>query len=534
MEAMRDIDVVVVGAGFGGLYAIHTLRQQGFSVLAVEAGADVGGTWYWNRYPGARCDVESIDYSYSFDPDLEQEWDWTERYAAQPEILAYLNHVADRFDLRRDILFDTRVDSAHFDEAASRWTVRTDGGEVITAQWCVMATGCLSTPNTPDYPGVDRYAGRTYHTARWPPDGVDFTGQRVAVIGTGSSAIQAVPLIAEQAVELVVFQRTPNFSVPAQNHLLEADFLADIKARYRQVRQQNRESFLGTHLIPNDKAAAACSDEERRTALEERWGRGGLGVIGAFPDTMFDRSANEMVAEFVRSKIRATVADPEVAEALSPRDYAIGSKRLCVDTDYYATFNRPNVRLVDLRATPIEEFTASGIRTGAAAFEFDSIIFATGFDAISGALLAIDIRGRGGRTLREEWAAGPKAYLGLAAAGFPNLFLVTGPGSPSVLSNMMVSIEQHIEWIADCLSFARSEGVVTLEATDDAQDQWMAQVAMVANLTVWPSGNSWYTGANIEGKVRSFPIFLGGVGVYRQICNDVASKGYEGFTLNRS
>ena len=354
----------------------------------------------------------------------------------------------------------------------------------------------------------------------------------MGVIGTGSSSIQAVPLIAEQAAELVVFQRTPNYSVPAHNHPLDPEYLRDLKARYPEYRVENRTSFLGTNLLPNDKAARAYSEEERRSALEDRWERGGLAVVGAFADTMFDRSANEIVAEFVRSKIRATVGDPDVAEALSPRGYAIGSKRVCVDTGYYATYNRDHVRLVDVRATPIEEFTPTGVRTTAETFFFDSIVFATGFDAISGALLAIDIRGRGGRTLREEWADGPKAYLGVAAAGFPNLFLVTGPGSPSVLSNMVVSIEQHVEWIADCLGFARTEGYATVEAADAAQDQWMDQVAMVANLTVWPTGDSWYTGANIPGKARSFPIFLGGVGTYRQICADVASKGYEGFLLN--
>jgi cation diffusion facilitator CzcD-associated flavoprotein CzcO len=532
--AVKETDVLVIGAGFGGLYAIHKLREQGVRVLAVEAGSDLGGTWFWNRYPGARCDVESVDYSYSFDPELEQEWDWTERYATQPEILTYINHVADRYDLRRDILFDTRVTSAHFDEEAARWTVRTDTGETISAQWCVTATGCLSTPNTPDYPGVDRYAGRTYHTGRWPHEGVDFTGQRVAVIGTGSSGIQSIPLIAEQAAELVVFQRTPNFSVPAHNRLLDDDYLQYVKERYRQFRQENRTSWFGIHLVPNDKPAAACDEEERRSALEARWAKGGLGLIAAFPDSMFDRSANEVVAEFVRDKIRTAVADPDVAEALSPRDYAIGSKRLCVDTGYYDTFNRPNVRLVDLRKTPIEEFTEQGIRTATKSFEFDSVVFATGFDAISGALLAIDIRGRGGRTLRDEWAEGPKAYLGLSAAGFPNLFMVTGPGSPSVLSNMIVSIEQHVEWITDCIAFARAEGYTTVEATGDAQEAWMAQVEAVAGITVWPASNSWYTGANIAGKPRSFPIFLGGVGMYRQLCEDVAAKGYEGFTLNRS
>jgi cyclohexanone monooxygenase len=531
---VRDTDVVVVGAGFAGLYAIHKLRQQGFRVLAIEAGSDVGGTWYWNRYPGCRCDVESVDYSYSFDPELEQDWNWSERYAPQPEILAYLNHVADRYDLRREILFDTRVTSAHFDEEAARWRLGTDTGEDIVARWCVMATGCLSTPNTPDYPGVDRFAGATYHTAQWPHDGVDFTGQRVAVIGTGSSGIQAVPIIARQAAELVVFQRTPNFSVPAHNQPLGEDYLQQVKARYRERRRQNRESFLGMHLVPNDKAAAVCTEEERVSAMEARWAVGGLGLVGSFPDTMFDRTANDVVAEFVRSKIRATVADPEVAEVLSPRGYAIGSKRVCVDTEYYATFNRDNVRLVDLRATPIEEFTEIGIRTTGETFTFDTVVFATGFDAISGTLLRMDIRGRSGRALRDEWATGPKAYLGVAPAGFPNLFLVTGPGSPSVLSNMAVSIEQHVEWIADCISFARDDGYSTVEATDDAQEQWMTQVAAVAGVTVWPAGDSWYTGANIDGKVRSFPIFLGGVGMYRQLCADVAAKGYEGFTLNRA
>ena len=495
----------------------------------------MGGTWYWNRYPAPGATWRASTTPTRSTPTWSRSGSGRNATPAQPEILAYLNHVADRLDLRRDIQFDTRITAAHFDEAAGRWTLQTDtpgGSGDISAQWYVMAAGCLSTPVTPDYPGVESYAGHRYHTGRWPHEEVDFTGQRVGVIGTGSSSIQAVPLIAEQAAELVVFQRTPNYSVPAHNHPLDPEYLRDLKARYPEYRLENRTSFLGTNLLPNDKAARAYSEEERRSALEDRWERGGLAVVGAFADTMFDRSANEIVAEFVRSKIRATVGDPDVAEALSPRGYAIGSKRVCVDTGYYATYDRDHVRLVDVQATPIEEFTPTGVRTTAETFFFDSIVFATGFDAISGALLAIDIRGRGGRTLREEWADGPKAYLGVAAAGFPNLFLVTGPGSPSVLSNMVVSIEQHVEWIAGCLGFARTEGYATVEAADAAQDQWMDQVAMVANLTVWPTGDSWYTGANIPGKARSFPIFLGGVGTYRQICADVASKGYEGFLLN--
>jgi cation diffusion facilitator CzcD-associated flavoprotein CzcO len=527
-----ETDVLVVGAGFGGLYAIHKLRRLGFRVLGVEAAADVGGTWFWNRYPGCRCDIESVDYSYSFDPGLEQEWNWSERYAPQAEILAYLNHVADRYDLRRDIVLETRVVSAHFDEAGARWAVHTDTGQDISARWCVMATGCLSTPNTPPFPGVDTYTGRTYHTARWPHEGVDFTGQRVAVIGTGSSGIQSIPLIAQQADELVVFQRTAAFTIPAHNQPLEPGYLDDVKAHYHELREQARSSLFGARFHPNDKAALAYSDEERQALLEEKWELGGLGFVATFPDTMFDRTANDVVADFVRQKIRTVVADPGTAEALSPRGYAIGSKRACVDTGYYATYNRPNVALVDLRATPIEEFTATGIRTAAREFDFDSIVFATGFDAISGTLLRIDIRGRAGRTLRDEWATGPKAYLGVAPAGFPNLFIVTGPGSPSVLSNMAVSIEQHVDWIGDCLAYAAAKEYATVEATDAAQGQWMAQVDMVAGMTVWPAGDSWYTGANIEGKVRSFPIFLGGVGPYRQICDAVAAQDYEGFALN--
>ena len=531
MPEQQQVDVVVVGAGFGGLYTIHKLRGQGLSVRAFEAGDDVGGTWYWNRYPGARCDVESVDYSYSFDPELEQEWQWTERYASQPEILAYLGHVADRYDLRRDITFSTRVTSAHFDEGTSRWNITTDGGEEVSARWCVMAAGCLSTPNLPPIPGVETYAGNVYHTGRWPHEGVDFTGQRVGVIGTGSSAIQAIPIVASQAEQLVVFQRTPNFSVPARNKPLEPEYLSEYKARYPEYREENRAGFLGAPFSPNDKAMAQLTEAERREALQTRWEKGGIGLLGAFADNLFDREANEVTADFVREQIRTMVKDPETAEALLPRGYAVGSKRVCIDTDYFATYNRDNVRLVNLKKTPIEAITPTGIRTTDEDFTFDSIIFATGFDAISGALLNIDIVGRSGRSLREEWEAGPKAYLGVAAAGFPNMFIITGPGSPSVLSNMVISIEQHVEWVAGCIDHAVSDGVNTVEATDAAQDAWMRQVDEIANMTVIPTGDSWYTGANIAGKPRSFPIFLGGVGVYRQICEGIAANGYEGFTL---
>lgn len=531
MPEEQRVDAVVVGAGFAGLYALHRLRDLGMSVRVFEAGSGVGGTWFWNRYPGARCDIESVDYSYSFDPDLEQEWEWTQRYAAQPEILAYLNHVADRFDLRRDITFDTRVTSAVFDEAAERWTVSTDSGELISARYCIMAAGCLSTVNTPDFPGLGSFEGTWYHTGRWPHEAVDFTGQRVAVIGTGSSGTQIIPAIADQAAELVVFQRTPNFSIPARNRDLDPAAVQRFKARYREHRLEQRSGFLGSPLPINEKTAAECSAEERREALESRWQTGGFAVLGAFADVLFDPDANDIAADFVREKIKGTVKDPAVAEVLTPTDYAIGTKRLCVDTDYYETFNRDNVRVVNLRATPIDEITPRGVRTGDVHHDFDSIVFATGFDAITGALLAIDIRGRDGIALVDEWKSGPRTYLGVAATGFPNLFMITGPGSPSVLSNMVLSIEQHVEWIANCLSYAMSEGHMVIEATAEAQDGWMAQVEAIAAATLFPNTRSWYTGANIPGKPRSFTNFLGGVGPYREICDAIAAKGYEGFAF---
>ncbi len=525
----QSVDAVVVGAGFAGLYALYRLRGLGLSVRVFEAGGDVGGTWFWNRYPGARCDIESVDYSYSFDPQLEQEWEWTQRYAPQPEILAYLNHVADRFDLRRDITFNTRVVSAVFNETDNAWTVLTDDAEVLTARYCVMATGCLSTVNTPDYPGMASFEGSVYHTGRWPHEQIDFTGQRVAVIGTGSSAVQAIPVIAEQAAELVVFQRTPNFSVPAHNRALDPETVKTLKARYPEYREEQRHTFAGAPIPMDERPAAAFSPEQQRAALESRWEMGGLGMAGVFADVLFNREANDVAAEFVRGKIREAVKDPTVAEALSPHDYALGTKRLCVDTDYYDTFNRDNVRLVNLRATPIEEVTPRGIRTTDGHYEVDSLVLATGFDAITGALLAIDIRGRQGEALADAWVAGPRTYLGVACAGFPNLFMITGPGSPSVLSNVVVSIEQHVDWIAACLSSAHAAGHRVIEARAEAQDDWMAQVDAIAGATLFPGTRSWYTGANIPGKPRSFSTFLGGVGVYRQICDDVAASKYEAF-----
>jgi cyclohexanone monooxygenase len=531
MTRERSLDAVVVGAGFAGLYMLHRLRGLGLSAQVFEAGDGVGGTWYWNRYPGARCDVESMDYSYSFSDELQQQWQWTERYAAQPEILKYINHVADRFDLRRDIKLSTRVTSAVFDEATSRWTVETDQGDRVSARFCVMATGCLSDAQVPDIKGRETFAGPWYHTGRWPHGGVDFTGQRVAVIGTGSSAIQSIPIIARQAAHLFVFQRTPNYSMPAQNALLDPEYERRVKAAYADFRRQARESRVGFVVERSGDSALAVAPDEREREYEKRWQRGGLGFSAAYTDILTNKDANDTAAEFFRDKIRAIVRDPAVAAALTPTDYPLGTKRLCVDTDYYATFNRDNVTLIDLRKTPLEAITPRGVRTGAAEYVVDSLVFATGFDAMTGALLKIDIRGRGGVSLRQKWAAGPRTYLGLAVAGFPNLFTITGPGSPSVLSNMIVSIEQHVDWIADCLVCLRAQNRERIEATAEAEEAWVAHVNEVGHMTLYPLAKSWYMGANVPGKPRIFMPYIGGVGVYRQKCDEVAAAGYAGFTL---
>ena len=526
-------DVVVVGAGFAGLYMLHSLRKAGFTAKVLEAGGGVGGTWYWNRYPGARCDVQSLEYSYGFDDDLQQDWEWTERYASQPEILRYLEHVADRFDLRRDIQFDTRVVSATYDESAAEWSVTTEGGETFVGSHVVMATGCLSSANLPDIPGRDSFEGPTYHTGRWPHEGVDFTGQRVAVIGTGSSAVQSIPIIAEQAADLTVFQRTATYSVPAYNAPIEPETQAQVKARYASVRAANRMAAAGFGALSmsemTPRTVAEVDPDERERLLEERWKVGGLGFLGSFSDTVITPEANEVAAEFVRAKIRAIVNDPDVAELLSPKQ-VIGCKRLCVDSGYYETFNRPNVHLVDISSSGIEAITSNGVVANGQLHEVDAIVFATGFDAMTGALARIRFEGIGGRTLEEAWAEGPKTYLGLGVPGFPNLFLVTGPGSPSVLTNMVTSIEHHVEWITDCLVDMRANGHRTIDADPEAAEQWVAYVNGVAGFTLFPTCNSWYLGANIPGKPRVF-MPLPGFPPYAMKCADVAAKGYEGFVL---
>jgi cyclohexanone monooxygenase len=530
--AIHEVDVVVVGAGFAGLYMLYRLRELGLTTQGFEAAADVGGTWWWNRYPGARCDIESMDYSYSFSPELEQEWTWTERYATQPEILLYANHVADRFDLRRDIRFETRVTAATWDEPTQRWHVVTDKGDRLSARFCIMAVGCLSTTKNPEIEGIDTFAGPTFHTGRWPHEEVDFSELRVGVIGTGSSGIQSIPLIAQQAAHVTVFQRTPNFALPAKNAELDPEWVASVKARYRDFRRAAREGHTGVAVERSEEGALTVHPEVREARYAAAWEEGTLfGLIASYNDLLIDRAANETAAEYVRSRIRDVVDDPDLAERLSPRTYAFGTKRACLDTDYYATFNRSNVTLVDLRSTPIVSITPTGVRTTDDEFELDALVFATGFDAMTGPLLGPAIVGRGGQALRDKWASGPRTYLGIATAGFPNLFTITGPGSPSVLTNMMVSIEQHVDWVTDCITTLDEQGVTSIDATVEAEDSWVDHVNEVANMTLFPTAESWYMGSNVPGKPRVFLPYIGGVPLYREICDGIAADGYRGFTL---
>ncbi len=530
-----EFDALVIGAGFSGLYQLHCLRDRlGLSALVLEAGDGVGGTWYWNRYPGARCDSESHSYSYYFSDELLEEWEWSERYPEQPEILRYLNHVADRFDLKRDIRFGARVESARYDEAANLWRVTTVAGERYAARFLITAVGCLSTANVPDIPGLETFGGRWYHTGQWPREGVDFTGKRVGQIGTGSTGIQAAPVIAAQAAHLTVFQRTANYSVPARNAPLAPEFKRWAKENRDEIRRVMHSTTNGHPFTISGRSALAATPEERLAVYEEAWKKGGLQFRGAFSDLLTDKAANDTASGFIRDKIREIVKDPETAAKLTDFDHPYAAKRPPIDTEYFEAFNRPNVSLVDVRANPIERITPEGIRLrDGTEHPLDIIVFATGFDAMTGPLVNIDIRGRGGLRLKEAWEAGPRTYLGLQVAGFPNLFTITGPGSPSVLCNMPVAIEQHVEWITGCIAHMRERGLERIEAEPCAVDKWVEHVNEAAGATLLPqASSSWYLGANVPGKPRVFMPYAGGMARYRGICDDVAAKGYEGFALS--
>ena len=530
-----DVDAVVIGAGFAGLYMLYRLREVlGMTSRVFERGDGVGGTWYWNRYPGARCDSEAYMYCFSFDKQLMQDWQWSMKYPEQPEILRYLNHVADRFDLRRSIDLNTTVTSAHYDEANNLWNVTTDKGEKVSARYLITGIGCLSAGQIPNIKGRESFKGESYHTGSWPHEGVDFTGKRVGIIGTGSSGVQSIPVIAKTAKHLFVFQRTPQYTIPARHGNVDKAVFDEIKTRYDEVWEKARNSAGGFPIDPIERSALSVSAEERKAVYEAGWEQGGFQFFfGSFSDIAVDRRANDTASEFIRGKIREIVNDPEVAEKLVPTDHPFSSKRALIDTNYFDTYNRDNVTLVDIRHAPIQEITPTGIRTEDGEYELDMIVFATGFDAMTGAFFKMDIRGREGMPLKEKWAEGPKTYLGLSSAGFPNMFMITGPGSPSVLSNMPVAIEQHVEFISNLLDNLRERGVDAIEADQAAETEWVAHVNELAEQTLYMLADSWYLGANIPGKPRVFMPYPGGVGTYREKCNDVAAKGYEGFVLQR-
>jgi cation diffusion facilitator CzcD-associated flavoprotein CzcO len=531
-STVREVDVAVVGAGFAGLYLLHRCHELGLSVVAFDVADDVGGTWYWNRYPGARCDVPTTDYSFSFDPNIDREWTWTEKYATQPEILQYLQFIASRYDLRRDIEFSTRVEAAHWDEEGQRWRVATDHDEEVVCRFFVMASGCLSMPKAPEIEGADDFDGEVYFTSTWPHAGVDFTGKQVAVIGTGSSAIQSIPIIAAQASHTTVFQRTPNFSVPAHNGAPPADRLAALASDRNAYRESARWSRGGVPMPPNDVTGVTATAEVTRARFESAWEKGELfEILGVLADQSTNLASNAIVANMIREKIREKVDDAATADALCPQDYPFGTKRPCLDSNYYETFNRDNVTLVDLRKEPIERITEQGLETSKQSLPFDAIVYATGFDAMTGAIVAVDIEGRDGVTLKDTWSAGPSTYLGLTTVGFPNFFMITGPGSPSVLSNMVVSIEQHVDWIVDCIAFLDRHQFTEIEPTPLAQEGWDQHVADCGAITLLPGTDSWYMGANVPGKPRVMLPYIAGVDRYRAVCNEVVESEYLGFRL---
>lgn len=525
------LDVIIIGTGFAGVYGLHKMREAGFRVLAIEAGEDVGGCWYWNRYPGLRCDVDSLEYSYAFSEELQQEWTWKERYAPQKDIQGYISFAADRLGLRKDIRFNTRIASATFDNAAGYWTLESQGGETFRARYVVMATGCLSIPNKPNIPGIEDFGGKLIHSVQWPTEPLDLSDKNVAVIGTGSTGIQMIPLLAAQAKHLTVVQRTPAFCVPARNQDWPAARLDYWRENFRELRQMARNTRAGVlheyGLLP----AAAVRPEDRIADLERRWIKGGPNVLYGFSDLLRNEETNELVSEFLRGKIAEAVKDPETAKKLMPYEYPVGTKRVCVGTDYYETYNRENVSLIDLRSEKLERIQPDGIRTEQGFYPVDVLILATGYDAMTGALLAIDIRTTAGKSLREQWSHGPQTYLGLGIAGFPNMFVVTGPGSPSVFSNMVLSVEHDMEWIAGCLDYLRGKGYPSIEADPQAQETWMDHVDEVARGTLLNKAASWYRGANVAGKPQKFMPYVGGVNTYQQKCRDIAANGYEGFVI---
>jgi cation diffusion facilitator CzcD-associated flavoprotein CzcO len=528
-----ELDAIIIGAGFAGMYQLISLRDQlGMKACILEAGSGVGGTWFWNRYPGARCDSESHSYMYYFSKELVQQWQWSERYPQQPEILQYLNHVADRFDLRKDICLNTRVTSAHYDEANNQWVVQTEDGQTRRAQYLITAVGCLSSANVPNIQGRDSFAGQWFHTGSWPHEGVDFKGKRVGVVGTGSTGIQTIPVIAGQAEHLTVFQRTANYSLPANNAPLTEEFKQYAKAHADEIYEVMTTNHNGHPFHIEARKATETPEEQRRSIYEAAWQKGGLQFRATFEDLLVSNEANATAAEFIRDKILGIVKDPAKAQVLADIDHPFAAKRPPIDSNYFETYNRENVSLVDLRATPIEEIVPAGIKTKDQVYDLDIIVFATGFDAMTGSLLKLNIEGLNGRKLKDDWRAGPSTYLGLQIPGYPNLFTITGPGSPSVLCNLPPAIEQHVQWITACIEHMQTRKLTTVQTSETASAQWQDEVEQAANATLLPQvKHSWYLGANVPGKPRVFMPYAGGFAQYKSICDEVVTDGYRGFTF---
>jgi cation diffusion facilitator CzcD-associated flavoprotein CzcO len=532
--AGSDVDVVVVGAGFAGLRALHTLRSQGRRVAVLEAAEGIGGVWYWNRYPGARCDIESYDYSYSFSPELEQEWRWTQRYATQPEILRYIEHVADRFDLRKDVHLSQRVTRCTWDDEGALWTVETEAGARWRARFLLWAVGNLSATKRPDLDGLSSFGGRVLHTAEWPHEPVDVRGLRVGVIGTGSSGMQSTPLLARDAAHVTVFQRTPNFSVPAMHAEISDDQDAAVKADYASRRRKILSSPSGLGFRPRKESVLEVPREDREAAFEEAWNGAGFGFALTYRDILVDEDANAVAADFIRGKIAEIVEDPDVRELLTPRDHPFGAKRPVVDDGYFATFNRDNVTLVDIRSDPIARADETGlVLESGARHDLDIIVFATGFDAMTGSLLRPDVVGRDGLTLREKWSAGPVTYLGLGSSGFPNLFVIAGPGSPALLINVLVGIELHVDWLARLFTDMDALGANVVEVTARAETDWGKHLNHRADQTLYPKARSYYMGDEVEGKPRGFMLYPGGLRDYRNILEETTEGGYPGFEFSK-
>ena len=529
------LDAIIIGAGFSGLYQLHSLRNLDLSVKIIEAGSGVGGTWFWNRYPGARCDSESFTYSYTFSKDLFEEWEWSERYPGHAEVVKYLNHVADKFNLKKDICFDKKVISAHYNENNNKWLVKTDSLEEFECKYLITAVGCLSSKNIPNFTGLGSFLGESYHTGDWPHEEVDFTGKRVGQIGTGSTGIQSAPEIAEKSKHLTIFQRSANFSVPASNHPLSSEFKKYIKENYEEIKNTIQSNTNGHFFKFAEQKIFDTSEEEREKIFEKAWLDGGLGFRACFNDIAFDKKANDLASNFIKRKIHKIVKDPKKAKILTDIDHAFASKRPPIDTNYFETFNKNNVTLVDLKSSPIESITPRGVKTKDKEYELDILVYATGFDAMTGPLLNIDIRGREGLKLKDVWRDGPKTFLGIQVSGFPNLFTITGPGSPSVLCNMIVPIEQHVEWINDCIFYMKKNEIDYIETTQGSMENWTKHVDDVANETLFiHAKKSWYYGANIPGKPRGFMPYAGGMARYKAICNYVANQNYLGFNFSNS